>query len=137
MSLISQHLDDPDEPAGAPVGGVLLYLGDDDLHVLVLLILHHPPVSLGVRVQRLPHPGTSHGGLHTPEDVCSVEATSIVNCSIGTTQPTEFLAASVVVNDSCHATTSARGDNASNSKSKSFKQGLPEKINDVIQGSFI
>lgn len=74
--LSLMDLDNPDEPAGAPVGGVLLYLGDDDLHVLVLL--HHPPVPLGVRVQRLPHPRAGHGGLHTPgnlwprEDIYSV-----------------------------------------------------------------
>ena len=60
MSHVSLHLDNPDHPAGAPVGGVLLDLGDDDLHVLVLL-LHHSPVPLSVRVKRLPHSGTRHG----------------------------------------------------------------------------
>ena len=75
-SALTMDLDDPDEPAGAPVGGVLLDLGDDDLHVLVLL--HHPPVSFRVGVQRLPHPRAGHGGLHTPgnlrprEDIYSV-----------------------------------------------------------------
>ena len=79
-------LDNTDETGGAPVGGVLLYLRDDNLHIL--LLLHHPPITLRVRVQRLPHPGTGHGGLHTRLDLARiVKSTSIVNYSIGTTQP--------------------------------------------------
>lgn len=63
-------LDNADETAGAPVGGVLLYLRDDNLHIL--LLLHHPPITLCVRVQRLPHPGTGHGGLHTTLDLARI-----------------------------------------------------------------
>ena len=58
------HLDDPDEPAGAAVGGVLLDLGHDDLHLLILLELGGPPVLV---VQRLRHPRARRAQrLHPP-----------------------------------------------------------------------